>query len=202
MATGKVRDDDLPCRRRLSHQVANPHFLLVPELRKPMGTVLDRLWAARGCAGGIRVVVLGAAHVVARVLLRWHCIDKVGVKEVIVHVKVQVLVDDGGLVVRRRENPAITKPGVGQLLVPTIVELEATPVMVSKNAEPRLLAESWPLVNALEDLVELMLRGIGNLIHGSSASLLDAAPVKIISNIEDILRIHERCSLLERLCDQ
>ena len=25
-----------------------------------MGTVLDRLWAARGCAGGIRVVVLGA----------------------------------------------------------------------------------------------------------------------------------------------
>ena len=27
---------------------------------EPMGTVLDRLWAARGCAGGIRVVVLGA----------------------------------------------------------------------------------------------------------------------------------------------
>ena len=53
-------------------------------------------------------------------------IHKVGIQEVVIHVKAQVRIDHAGLVVGRRHHPAVRSPGVRHLLVPAVVELEAS----------------------------------------------------------------------------
>ena len=51
----------------------------------------------------------------------------------------------------------------------TVVELEASPVVVAQDAKPGLSAEPGSLIHTLEDLIELMLCGVGDPTrHGSS----------------------------------
>ena len=202
MSAGEVSHHDLPVGLALSQVLRDPRFLLLPERREPTGASINGLGAISSCARGGRLVVLSAAHVVVGVLLRWHCIDEVGVQEVIVHVKVQVSIDDGGLVVGCRHDPSVAGPSVGDLLIPAVVKLEASPVMVSQHAEPRLVGETSSLVDALEDLVKLVLGREGDLIHGASARLLDAAPVEVVADVEDVLRIHKCSTGLEGVGNQ
>ena len=61
-----------------------------------------------------------------KLVLRRFSIHKVGIQEVVIHVKAQVRIDHAGLVVRRRHHPAVRSPRVRHLLVPAVVELEAS----------------------------------------------------------------------------
>mmetsp|Transcript_35700 Transcript_35700/g.66492 ORF Transcript_35700/g.66492 Transcript_35700/m.66492 type:complete len:308 (+) Transcript_35700:260-1183(+) len=202
MPAGEVRDHNLPRGRGLRKDTTHPNLLLLPEGLKPARAGFDRLGAPSGRTRGPRPVVLGAAHVVVWVLFWRHGVDEIRVKEVIVDIKAQVLVDDRCLVVRRGQHPTVAEPGIGQLLVPTIVELEASPVMVSEDTEPWLLTETRSLVHSLKDLIELVLGGIRDLIHRRATRFLDATPVKVVPNVEDVLGIHLGRPGLERLCDQ
>ena len=126
------------------------------------------------------------------VLLGRHGIDEVGVKEEVIHIEVLVRVDNGGLIVGSGHDPSVASPGVGDLLIPAVVELEASPVMVAQNTEPGLVGEASPLIYTFEDLIELVLRRVRDLIHRTPTSLLDTAPVEVIPNVEDILWVNER----------
>mmetsp|Transcript_37594 Transcript_37594/g.86801 ORF Transcript_37594/g.86801 Transcript_37594/m.86801 type:complete len:300 (-) Transcript_37594:327-1226(-) len=131
------------------------------------------------------------------VLLWWHGIDEVGIQEEVVHIKILVGIDHGGPVIGCRQYPSVAVPGVGHLLVPTVVELETSPVVVAQHAEPRLVAEAGTLIDAFEDLIELMLCRISNLVHGRPAGLLNAPPVEVVAHVQDVLRIFERCAGFE-----
>jgi len=49
------------------------------------------------------------------------------------------------------------------------------------------VGQAGPAVDLLEDLVELVVRREGDLVHGGPASLLDAAPVEVVADVEDVL---------------
>ena len=44
--------------------------------------------------------------------------------------------------------------------------------------------KNWAAVHALEDLGELVLSRVGQLVHGRTAGLLNAAPVEVITNLK------------------
>ena len=161
-------------------------LLLRPQSRKPSRAGVNRSRPIRSSAGGARAVVRSAAHVVVGILLWGLCVNKVGVQEVVVHAEAKVSIDHGGGVVRGRHHPAVAGPGIRHLLVPGVVKLEATPVVVAQNTEPRLVAETRALVDAFENLIELVLRWVGDLVHGKPTSLLDASPVEVVPHIQDV----------------
>ena len=183
MSAREVGDDNLPVRLTLSHELRDPWLLLSPKRGEPARARIHRLRAIRCRTRGGGLVVLSTAHVVVGVLLWWHGIDEVGVQEEVVHIEAEVCVDDGRLVVGSRHDPAVASPGVGDLLIPAVVELEASPIMVAQDAEPGLVCEAGPLINAFEDLIELVLRRVRDLIHRTPTCLLDAAPVKVVPNL-------------------
>ena len=186
VAAGEVGHRNLPVPLALGQDPGDPLLLLRPQGREPARAGVHRTRALRGGAGGARPVVRSAAHVVVGILLRRLRIHKVGVQEVVVHAEAKVRIDHGGGVVRGRHHPTVAGPGVGHLLVPGVVKLEATPVMVPQNAEPGLVAEPRALVDAFEDLVELVLGGVGDLVHGEATGLLDASPVEVVSHVQDV----------------
>ena len=192
MSTRKVRNHNLPVRLALSHELLDPWLLLRPERGEPAGAGIHGLGSIRCSTGGRGLVVLSAAHVVVGVLLWRHGIDEVGVQEKVVYVEAEVCVHDGGLVVGRGHDPAVAGPGVGDLLIPAVVKLEAPPVMVAQNTEPRLVGEAGPLIDTFEDLVKLVLRRVRDLIHRTPTRLLNTAPVEVVTYVEDILWVDER----------
>ena len=122
------------------------------------------------------------------VLLGRHGIDEVGVKEEVIHIEVLVRVDNGGLVVGSWHDPSVASPGVGDLLIPAVVELESSPVMVAQNTKPGLVGKARPLIHTFENLIELVLRRVRDLIHRTPTCLLDAAPVKVVPDLGLFLR--------------
>ena len=65
--------------------------------------------------------------------------------------------------------------------------------MVAQDAEPRLVGQAGPLIDAFEDLIELVLRRVRDLIHRTPTCLLNSAPIKVVTYVEDILWVDE-CS--------
>mmetsp|Transcript_61320 Transcript_61320/g.190532 ORF Transcript_61320/g.190532 Transcript_61320/m.190532 type:complete len:331 (-) Transcript_61320:257-1249(-) len=63
--------------------------------------------------------------------------------------------------------------------------------MVAQHAEPGLAVEARAVIHALEDLVELVVRRVGDLAHGRAAGLLDASPVEVVPDVQQILRVLE-----------
>mmetsp|Transcript_15897 Transcript_15897/g.37541 ORF Transcript_15897/g.37541 Transcript_15897/m.37541 type:complete len:231 (-) Transcript_15897:378-1070(-) len=63
--------------------------------------------------------------------------------------------------------------------------------MVAQNTEPGLVGEARSLIHTFEDLIELVLRRVRDLIHRTPTCLLDAAPVKVVPNVEDVLWVDE-----------
>mmetsp|Transcript_76759 Transcript_76759/g.248594 ORF Transcript_76759/g.248594 Transcript_76759/m.248594 type:complete len:259 (+) Transcript_76759:832-1608(+) len=70
--------------------------------------------------------------------------------------------------------------------------------MVTQSAGPRRA----PRVHAIEDGAELVLGGGAQLAHGDAASLLDAAPVEVVADVEHILRTLQRRPRVEGIRDQ
>mmetsp|Transcript_58825 Transcript_58825/g.154942 ORF Transcript_58825/g.154942 Transcript_58825/m.154942 type:complete len:333 (-) Transcript_58825:79-1077(-) len=126
----------------------------------------------------------------------------VGVEHEEVDAEALVGVVDLRAVVRRGHDPAVALPGVGDLLIPAIVEDAAAPVVVAEDAEPRHVVEAGPAVDALVDLVELVLGLVGHRAHGVAAVLLDASPVEVVTDVQDVLGVEKRRVLLELLRDE
>ena len=97
----------------------------------------------------------------------------------------------------RRQSPAVAVPGVSNLLIPAIVEDAAAPVVVSQDAQPRLAIQARPVVDVLEDLVELVVGHVRQLVHWRAAGLFDTAPVEVVAYVEDEDGIHFSRATLE-----
>ena len=181
VAAGEVREADLPIRVALRHLLQSPGLVLPPELHEPLvATVHVGGTPDRSTCGSWRVV-LSAAHVVLRVLFWGLGIHGVAVDGEDVDGEARVF--DSHAVVWCRHDPSVAGPGVGNLLVPAVVELPASPVVVAKDADPGLVAEATALVDTLEDGIELMARGRGNAVHGGAAILLDTSPIEVVPNV-------------------
>mmetsp|Transcript_9372 Transcript_9372/g.20407 ORF Transcript_9372/g.20407 Transcript_9372/m.20407 type:complete len:204 (+) Transcript_9372:355-966(+) len=183
VAAGEVREADLPIRVALRHLLQSPGLVLPPELHEPLvATVHVGGTPDRSTCGSWRVV-LSAAHVVLRVLFWGLGIHGVAVVHDDVDGEAEVWIVDVLEPVRCRHAPARACPGVGNLLIPSVVELPASPVVVAKDADPGLVAEATALVDTLEDGIELMARGRGNAVHGGAAILLDTSPIEVVPNV-------------------
>mmetsp|Transcript_109421 Transcript_109421/g.153107 ORF Transcript_109421/g.153107 Transcript_109421/m.153107 type:complete len:223 (-) Transcript_109421:361-1029(-) len=186
VATREMCYGNLPSSLALGQQPCDPFLLFRPQRSKPAWASINRGGSICSCTCGRRFVVLSAAHVVVGIFLWCFGIHKVGVQEIIVDIKAQVCIDNSGAVVGCWHYPAIGSPGVRHLLIPTVVELEASPVMIAQDTKPGLATETGTLVNTLKDLIKLMLRRVRDLVHGLPTGLLNPAPVEIITNVEDI----------------
>mmetsp|Transcript_36076 Transcript_36076/g.65216 ORF Transcript_36076/g.65216 Transcript_36076/m.65216 type:complete len:268 (+) Transcript_36076:580-1383(+) len=140
------------------------------------------------------------AEVVLWVLFRVLGIHGVRVEHVNVHRKIEVWVLNMLAPIWGRHDPALAVPGVGNLLIPAIVEDTATPVMVAEDTEPRNVTEAC--VNPFKNLRELVHRCVRELGHRCAAVLFDAAPVEVISNIENIIWLHQARPRLESIGNQ
>mmetsp|Transcript_80108 Transcript_80108/g.141366 ORF Transcript_80108/g.141366 Transcript_80108/m.141366 type:complete len:231 (-) Transcript_80108:37-729(-) len=98
--------------------------------------------------------------------------------------------------VQARHSPSIAGPGVGNLLVPTLVELESSPVVVAEHAEPWHAVDALTFVNALEDIVELQAGHVSNLVHGAATVCVDATPVEVVADVEDEVRVLVSCTFV------
>mmetsp|Transcript_149069 Transcript_149069/g.211828 ORF Transcript_149069/g.211828 Transcript_149069/m.211828 type:complete len:409 (-) Transcript_149069:601-1827(-) len=192
----------LPLRRRLREQRGQPARLLAPQVPEPLVARVDIEGATRTGAGGAPRVMLIAADVVARLLPLVLAILVVGVQNVDVHPEVPYLEIHLEGVVRRRQDPTVALPRVGKLLIPAVVEAATSPVVVAQAADPWNAVDSRTIVNALEDLVELVRRGVRELVHRVSASLLDTSPVEVVAHIQNGHWVVLLCSLLECLRNQ
>ena len=159
-------------------------------------TIYTRLCALRRAVCSRRIVrgsadvVLGIQRWILRVLrIRVDHVDvhgEPGIHEV--HVLAPVC---------RRHSPAVAVPGVSNLLIPAIVEDAASPVVVPQDAQPRLAIQARPVVDVLEDLVELVVGHVRQLIHWRAAGLFDTAPVEVVAYVEDEDGVHFGRATLE-----
>mmetsp|Transcript_97626 Transcript_97626/g.284990 ORF Transcript_97626/g.284990 Transcript_97626/m.284990 type:complete len:313 (+) Transcript_97626:119-1057(+) len=195
-------DGDLPISGGLLEALFHPLLLLTPNLPHEVKAVLRRSWAAVACAVRIGWVVLLAADVVGLVDVRRVGIHRVGVEHEDLNAEVLVWELHALLEVLPGHDPAVTLPGVGDLLVPGIVELPAPVVVVAKHAQPRLPVEARAGVDLLEDVVEHLLREAGHLVHRAATILGDAPPIEVVSDVEDSLWIALRCTCPHLLRDQ
>mmetsp|Transcript_56903 Transcript_56903/g.92161 ORF Transcript_56903/g.92161 Transcript_56903/m.92161 type:complete len:270 (+) Transcript_56903:666-1475(+) len=142
------------------------------------------------------------AEVVLWVLFTVLGIHGIRVEHVNVHRKIEVWVLNMLAPIWGRHDPALAVPGVGNLLIPAIVEDTATVVMVAEYTEPRHFAEGLPSVHPFKNLIELVQGCVRELAHRCAAVLFDAAPVEVISNIENIIWLHQARPRLESIGNQ
>ena len=153
-------------------------------------------------AVGTRWIVGRAADVVLGIQLWVLSILGVGVHHVDVHGEACIHEVNMLAPVGRWHSPSVAVPGVGNLLVPAVVEDAAAPVMVAQNTQPGLAIQAGSIVDALKDLVELVVGHVRDLIHGCAAGLLNATPIEVVTHIQNELWISFCSSLLERACHQ
>mmetsp|Transcript_47863 Transcript_47863/g.147592 ORF Transcript_47863/g.147592 Transcript_47863/m.147592 type:complete len:267 (+) Transcript_47863:259-1059(+) len=155
----EVRHYNAPVGLGLGHDLAQPLLLVLPKVVEPLLAVL-RAPGGPACRAAVRRQrVVRAADVVRRPHAVRQRVPVVGVHEVVVDREVGVLHRD--VVVERRRHPAVLgevrlAPGVADRLVPGHVEAPAAPVVVAQDAEPSLAVQAVPVVNVLEDLLELV----------------------------------------------
>mmetsp|Transcript_97627 Transcript_97627/g.284996 ORF Transcript_97627/g.284996 Transcript_97627/m.284996 type:complete len:351 (+) Transcript_97627:119-1171(+) len=190
-------DGDLPISGGLLEALFHPLLLLTPNLPHEVKAVLRRSWAAVACAVRIGWVVLLAADVVLLVDVRGVGIHRVGVEHEDLNAEVLVWELHALLEVLPGHDPAVTLPGVGDLLVPAVVKVEAAPVVVPEHTDPLLAGEPRTGVDALEDCVKLVLGGGMDGPHGLPASRLNSAKIEVVAYVEDVLGVVLRSSRLE-----
>lgn len=66
----------------------------------------------------------------------------------------------------------------------------------------RLAVQTFPIVDAFEDLIELMVCCVGELSHWSATGFLNATPVEVVPNIQNEGWILFGCMHLHRRGDQ
>mmetsp|Transcript_109018 Transcript_109018/g.338593 ORF Transcript_109018/g.338593 Transcript_109018/m.338593 type:complete len:250 (-) Transcript_109018:263-1012(-) len=194
----EVRDHDLPVGARGVEPGLQPRHLLLPEAPEPALAVPHGRWA-RHSARGILGVVPQRAHVVAGVVVRVVGIVEVGIQEE--HVHREVCVEQLPAPIQCRGQPPVAgRPGVLDSLVPAHGEHVPAVVVVPQDAHPWLAGQIRTGVDCLEDVLPLPRSG-----HFSSiapAVSLDAAPVKIVSGIENETRLSHVGPDLHLGCDQ
>mmetsp|Transcript_43422 Transcript_43422/g.80918 ORF Transcript_43422/g.80918 Transcript_43422/m.80918 type:complete len:246 (-) Transcript_43422:435-1172(-) len=203
MTAREVGDKDLPVCPRTCQLRFHPRLLFCVKAPKPSLARIHRSWAPSGCAAGIWSVVLPAAHVVLRIFTRILGVHRIAVVHDVVDGEAQIWIGDMLAPIRGRHSPAGTGPCVSDLLVPSVVKLSSSPVVVSKDAQPRLSIETRPVVDSLIDVVKLMSRSARNSSHRCAATVdLNTTPVKVVSHVQDVVGIFRSSSFFEDICHQ
>mmetsp|Transcript_59297 Transcript_59297/g.150159 ORF Transcript_59297/g.150159 Transcript_59297/m.150159 type:complete len:423 (+) Transcript_59297:50-1318(+) len=183
----EVRHHDLPFRWRGLQAGLQPLRLLCPQLGEPTRAIVHArrtLRAARGVLGIVNVV----ADIVADVVGNGARIKDIAVHEEVVHREAGV--DRPGPPVLRRCHPAAAwAPRVADGLVPRAVEQVAAIVVVSKYTQPRFAVQSRPFVDLLEVGHPLLGRMRLCLRHWLPAAIVNACPVEVVANVEDVVWI-------------
>mmetsp|Transcript_55355 Transcript_55355/g.103868 ORF Transcript_55355/g.103868 Transcript_55355/m.103868 type:complete len:516 (-) Transcript_55355:463-2010(-) len=194
----EVSGNDLPCGGRLLQLLLNPFRLGFPGVPHELETGVQIPRAAR--AGAVRPwrIVRSSADIMLRIGTLRVRIHGVGVQHVDLHREVGILHPLHEVL--SRHDPPVAGPGVGDLLIPGLVELETAIVMVSEYAEPWLAINARAVVDALKDLVELVFSHRVDLVHGSPAIRVHTSPVKIVADVDDQVGIAAGSSLLELVC--
>mmetsp|Transcript_6736 Transcript_6736/g.11350 ORF Transcript_6736/g.11350 Transcript_6736/m.11350 type:complete len:251 (+) Transcript_6736:235-987(+) len=133
----KVGVDDLPICLGVCELLLQPGLLLLPQAPEEVAALVHGGWAAGGAAAGTRGVVQGAAEIVLWIRSRLFGVHGITVDHEDVHREAEVREVDGLAPIWRRHDPAVAGPRVGNLLVPTVVEDTAAPVVVPEHAQPR-----------------------------------------------------------------
>mmetsp|Transcript_53757 Transcript_53757/g.86896 ORF Transcript_53757/g.86896 Transcript_53757/m.86896 type:complete len:304 (+) Transcript_53757:613-1524(+) len=123
----------------------------------------------------------------------------VGVDHEVVHAEVLIGILDMLTPVYGRHHPPLAGPSVRDLLVPAIGIKTASPVVVAKHAEPGFVAKVRAVIDGFEDLVELVLCRRMDFLHVGATFCLDASPIEVISNVQDVLGLVQSGPSLERL---
>mmetsp|Transcript_91885 Transcript_91885/g.239534 ORF Transcript_91885/g.239534 Transcript_91885/m.239534 type:complete len:328 (-) Transcript_91885:346-1329(-) len=186
----EVRHHYLPIRLRLRHGVVHPRDIRLPQALEPVGALLrgDRAHEAAGGLG-VRGVVVAGAQVVALLRVRQPSVPDVRVDEVVVDREVWIV--DLGLVVQRGRHPAVRArralhPRVVDGLVPATHEHEAAKVVVPEHTKPLLAVDAGSRVDVLEHFLPLA-GGIGRGTWRRAALDVDAAPVEIVADVQDVV---------------
>mmetsp|Transcript_82446 Transcript_82446/g.214825 ORF Transcript_82446/g.214825 Transcript_82446/m.214825 type:complete len:212 (-) Transcript_82446:444-1079(-) len=137
-------------------------------------------------------------HVVPLELVRLQGIRVVGIQDKNVKGELLVRIRHCLLIVGCRHHPPGVLPSVSNLLVPGIVETPPTIVVVAQSAYPRYITG----IHGVENRVELVLCLEAQLRHWRCpASLLDATPIEVVADVEDIVRVARRRTLAHGLSD-
>mmetsp|Transcript_30227 Transcript_30227/g.64313 ORF Transcript_30227/g.64313 Transcript_30227/m.64313 type:complete len:285 (-) Transcript_30227:627-1481(-) len=184
----KVRDDDLPVGSGLSQLLVDPGLLLFPKPRKPTGAILDAFGTFLPATDVLRVVC--AADVVLGIGMHVRGVEDVGVQKEIINRETRIA--NRRHPELRRHDPSTSRPpGVADELVPALVKEETAIVVVPQNSQPRLTVQPVAFVDVLE--VPLELSGRNDLVSRYAASSVDAAPVEVVADVQDVVRAPMLC---------
>mmetsp|Transcript_54941 Transcript_54941/g.118731 ORF Transcript_54941/g.118731 Transcript_54941/m.118731 type:complete len:309 (+) Transcript_54941:962-1888(+) len=186
----EMRHDDLPICSRSREFLVEPQQLICPELPEP-GDAVPVVARAEGEA--TRPTVAPTTDVVHGICIRVRRVLVVRVDNVDVDAEALRRVLDVLVEVLARHHPPVRGPGVGELLIPAVVEQIAAVVVVSQAAQPRHAINARPMVDLVEDVVELrraLAPAVAELghadVHRLPALLLDASPVEVVTSIEHV----------------
>jgi len=116
-------------------------------------------------------------------------IVNIAIDEVEVHRKVRIF--DLGFPVLGRGQPTAcagsVSPRVKDNLVPPCRKSIATIVVVAEDTQPRNAIKAWAPVNTFEDVSPLT-REISHNRRGLATLDVNPAPIKIVSDIDDVVR--------------
>mmetsp|Transcript_81260 Transcript_81260/g.215672 ORF Transcript_81260/g.215672 Transcript_81260/m.215672 type:complete len:235 (-) Transcript_81260:193-897(-) len=184
----EVRHHDLPGGNGHPQKLVEPRGLRLPEPHEPTDAIIDVQWPSHSTTR-VRWVVLPGADVVRVVLFGVEGVEDVGVHEEVVHAKAVVPHLLRPIQCRREPAPSACTtfcPGVGDRLVPTGSECVAAVVVVPKHPEPLLRVKPVAAVDSLEEALPLA-GPIAAPSHRLPAVADDAAPVHVVSHIEDVV---------------
>mmetsp|Transcript_46704 Transcript_46704/g.101775 ORF Transcript_46704/g.101775 Transcript_46704/m.101775 type:complete len:212 (+) Transcript_46704:829-1464(+) len=86
-------------------------------------------------------------------------------------------------------------PAVCNHLVPALVELPASPVVVSKHSKPWFVINTWTLPHFLVDPLPLL--GVATLIHIATVAV-HSTPIKVVAHVDDVVWIPVLAASVER----
>mmetsp|Transcript_8856 Transcript_8856/g.26359 ORF Transcript_8856/g.26359 Transcript_8856/m.26359 type:complete len:463 (+) Transcript_8856:192-1580(+) len=181
----EVCHHDLPSGLGAIEGVLQPRHLLLPQVLEPARALPYVFDAELAAAVLVGVHMLLAADIVLRVGVGLLGLDEVRIDEEIIHRKARV-VHVRRPVLSRRHPAAARAPRIGDVLVPTCVELVAAVVVVAQDAQPRLAVDALALVNLLENPLELARRRVRERRHQATLGV-EPRPIKVISSIEEVI---------------
>mmetsp|Transcript_23907 Transcript_23907/g.71412 ORF Transcript_23907/g.71412 Transcript_23907/m.71412 type:complete len:209 (+) Transcript_23907:282-908(+) len=184
VAAVEVCDSDLPVGGGLGKLLLHPLLLLVPGLPQKSVALLhgSRAAAARAVRAGR--VVLPAANIVVGVVIGVLGIHGIRVEHEDVDAEALVWELNPLHVVLGGQNPAVALPGVGDLLVPSVVELAATVVVVPQNAQPGRAIQAGAGIHAHKHIVKHLLRKARHPMHRTTAIFWNSAPIEIVPDVQ------------------
>mmetsp|Transcript_42407 Transcript_42407/g.101118 ORF Transcript_42407/g.101118 Transcript_42407/m.101118 type:complete len:306 (-) Transcript_42407:774-1691(-) len=185
--TLEVCRDDLPVSCRLFELLLCPLRLASPGVPHELEAIIQVLGPARGCAVSTRRILGGSANVVIRICTLRMGIHSIGVQHEDLHGKLRILHPLHEVLAWH--DPSIAGPGIGDLLVPRLVELEAPVVVVAEYTEPWLSVHAIAGVDFLEDLCELVCCHRMDLVHRRSAGCVHTSPVEVVSHVDVEVRL-------------